>query len=335
MYKVSVFVDTAPVMRTKRTFSVVSVVLLAVIGLLIAMPGIGNAVPPTGWRYTMVAFSNTSDRDMDVYQSSDGTDYQALQRPAYRPPTGLVRDPSIFRNTDGTYYVTYTTGDGANIGFASSRDRIHWTHMENWPVPLCCFLLPGTGDGKGWGNLGSSTGSDAGKGLPSLSPFTTKAWAPDWFVDNGRVNIVFSMSTGGGFVPYVMTALDAGLRLWSFPVPLGIQADHIDTTIVKIGSTYHAITKNETKKTIEHWVAPSLTGPYTFVPIAANWGSMLEGPAVVQLPNGNWRIYLDGYTRGKYFYADSTDGLTTWSSLKELPGLSGSVRHVGVMREPA
>ncbi len=335
MYNVSAFVDTASVMHSKRTFSAASAALLLVVGLLVAIPGLNGAASAAGWRYTMVAFSNASDRTMDVYQSTDGTDYQVLQRGAYTPPTGLVRDPSIFRNTDGTYYVTYTTGDPSNIGLASSRDRVHWTFMENWPVPLCCFLLPGTGDGKGWGNLGSSSGSDAGRGLPSLSPFTTKAWAPDWFVDNGRVNIVFSMSTGGGFVPYVMTALDPGLRVWSFPVPLGIQADHIDTTIVKIGGTYHAITKNETKKVIEHWTAPTLTGPYTPVPITANWGSMLEGPAVVQLPNGTWRIYLDAYTRGKYFYADSTDGLRTWSALKELPGLSGTVRHAGVMREPA
>ncbi len=301
---------------------------------MIATPGVSGAAP-SGWQYTMVAFSNASDRDMDVYQSWNGTDFESAALSAYRPPSGLVRDPSIFRNSDGLYYLTYTTGNGANVGFARSRDRIEWTPMGNWPVPFCCALLPGTGDGKGPVNPFGPTGSAGFADGPSLSPFTTKAWAPEWFVDGNSVNVILSMSTGGGFVPYLMTALDPSLRLWSLPVPLaGIGADHIDTTVVKVGSTYHAITKNETKKVIEHAVAPSLTGPYTYVP-PGNWGKFREGPAVTQLPDGTWRLYLDAYTEGKYLYSDSKDGLNTWSDPKELPGLSGTVRHVGVMREPA
>ncbi|MCJ0902300.1 arabinofuranosidase [Rhodococcus sp. ARC_M6] len=309
-------------------------VMLAVAGMLVAAPGTSGAAPPA-WQYTMVAFSNTSSLDMDVYESEDATNFQPARLAAYRPPSGLVRDPSIFRNTDGMYYVTYTTGGGSNIGFARSSDRVNWTPLGNYPVPFCCAFLPGTGDGTGSASPPGSSGSAGFSDGPSLSPFTTKAWAPEWFVDGGRVNVILSMSTGGGFVPYLMTALEPSLRLWSLPVPLaGIGADHIDTTVVKVGSTYHAFTKNETKKIIEHAVAPSVTGPYSFVP-SGDWGPMLEGPALVQLPNDTWRIYLDAYTEGKYLYSDSTDGLNTWSLLKELPDLSGTVRHIGVMREPA
>ncbi|MDI9919111.1 arabinofuranosidase [Rhodococcus sp. IEGM 1379] len=309
-------------------------VMLAVAGMLVATPGTSGAAPPA-WQYTMVAFSNTSDLDMDVYESEDATNFQPARLAAYRPPSGLVRDPSIFRNTDGLYYVTYTTGGGSNIGFARSSDRINWTPLGNYPVPFCCAFLPGTGDGTGSASPPGSSGSAGFSDGPSLSPFTTKAWAPEWFVDGDRVNVILSMSTGGGFVPYLMTALEPSLRLWSLPVPLaGIGADHIDTTVVKVGSTYHAFTKNETKKIIEHAVAPSATGPYSFVP-SGNWGPMLEGPALVQLPNDTWRIYLDAYTEGKYLYSDSTDGLSTWSQLEELPDLSGTVRHIGMMREPA
>lgn len=311
-------------------------VVLTVAGLLLSVPATGNAAP-TGWRYTMVGFSNATDGAMDVYQSSDGTDFRLLRQSAYQPPTGRVRDPSIFRNADGMYYLTYTTVNGANIGFARSPDRIHWTFMGTWPVPLCCALLPGTGDGKGLGSSSGpgSSGSAGSSDGPSLSPFTTKAWAPQWFVDGGRVNIILSMSTGGGFVPYLMTALDPSLRLWSPPVPLaGIGADHIDTIVVKVGSVYHAFTKNETHKFIQHAVAPALGGPYVFVAPGA-WGTYVEGPAVTQLPNGTWRIYLDAYTRGKYLYSDSTDGMNTWSPTKELPGLSGTVRGADVIREHA
>lgn len=325
-----VLTDTAPVRYPARTMLfIASVALLTVAALLIAVPGVGAAAPPAGWRYTMVAFSNASDRAMDVYESSDGTTYHLLKKDAFTPPAGSVRDPSIFRHSDGWYYVTYTTADGANIGFARSKDRISWTFLQNHPVPLCCFLLPGTGDGTG--SLGSAGSVD----IPSLSPFTTKAWAPDWFVDGGRVHVILSMSTGGGFVPYLMTANDSSLRSWSAPVPiLGIGADHIDTTIVKVGSTYHAFTKNETHKFVEHAVSSSLIGPYSFV-TPGNWGTFVEGPEVVQLPNGAWRIYLDSYKSGKYLYSDSGDGMRTWTAPSVLPEVSGIVRHAGVMREPA
>ncbi|CAM3154306.1 glycoside hydrolase family 43 protein [Prescottella defluvii] len=330
--------NAAQMTRAKRGFAV-SIVMLCVAGLSVAAVGSSGAAPPPGWRYTMVAFSNASDRDMDVFESGDGTQFLPVQTPAYRPPSGLVRDPSIFRNTDGLYYITYTTGGGANIGFARSTDRINWTPMGNYPVPFCCAFLPGTGDGTGSASLqGSSdflgsSGSAGSADGPSLSPFVTKAWAPEWFVDGDRVHVILSMSTGGGFVPYLMTALDPSLQSWSLPVPLaGIGADHIDTTVVKVGSTYHAFTKNESTKVIEHAVASSVAGPYSFVP-PGNWGTLVEGPAVVQLPNGAWRIYLDAYTEGKYLYSDSTDGLSTWSPVQEVPGLSGTVRHFGVMRE--
>lgn len=319
----------------KISVSAVLTALLIVGGLLVAVPGSGHAAP-SGWRYTMVAFSNATDRAMDVYESSDGTSFQLLRKAAYRPPSGRVRDASIFKHSDGMYYIAYTTANGANIGFARSRDRVNWAFLANYPVPFCCAFLPGTGDGVGLlgGSSGpGSSGSAGSSNGPSLSPFTTKAWAPEWVVDGGRVSIILSMSTGGGFVPYRMTALDSSLRVWSPPVPLaGIQADHIDTTVVKVGPTYHAFTKNETKKIVDHAVAPSLGGPYRYV-APGPWGSHVEGPAVIQLPNGTWRIYLDAYTRGKYLYSDSHDGLRTWSAPRELPGLSGTARHFGVMRE--
>jgi len=296
--------------------------------------GVVRADETPQWRYTLVGFSNDSARDMDVYESADGTDFTVVRKSAYRPPTGYVRDPSIMRHADGRYYVVYTTAAGATIGIARSTDRRTWQHVRTIPLPLCCAFLHGTGDGTGSSApppLSGSAGFDEG---PSLSPFTTKAWAPEWFVDGGRVNIIVSLSTGGGFVPYLLTATDSSLRQWGWPIPiLGIGADHIDTTVIKVGSRYHAFTKNETRKVIQHAVSPTLVGPYSFVR-PGNWGSKVEGPAVVKLPNGKWRMYFDAYTKRKYLYSDSAD-LTHWSAPKQLPGLSGTVRHFSVLREPA
>ncbi|MGW9528366.1 hypothetical protein ACWHAM_11520 [Paenibacillus terrae] len=95
-----------------------------------------------------------------------------------------------------------------------------------------------------------------------------------------------SLSPGNyeNFKAYAITAANSNLATtaWSAPVELaGIGSNYIDTFIVKIGSTYHAFTKNETTKYIEYAIAPSLTGPYTFQGTGdwANWGSWVEGPA--------------------------------------------------------
>lgn len=305
-----------------------------VVALILSLtPGIA-AAEPSSWHYTMVAFSSQSARDMDVYESTDGLTFSILKKAAYRPPAGYVRDPSIFRHADGQYYVAYTTADGANIGIAKSPDRRTWTHVKNVPLPLCCAFLPGTGDGKG-PRLPFRTGSAGFADGPSLSPFVTKAWAPEWFVDGDRVTVIVSLSTGGGFVPYLMTALNSALTQWSWPTPIkGLGADRIDTTVVKVGSRYHAFTKNETKKVIEHAVASRLDGPYSFL-APGNWGRLVEGPAITQLPDGRWRLYLDAYVAKKYLYSDSDDGMLTWSEPQELPGISGTARHFGVMREAA
>ena len=60
----------------------------------------------------------------------------------------------------------------------------------------------------------------------------------------------------------------------------------------------------------------------------------MEGPALVQLPDGDWRMFLDEYQTGRYLYSDSSDGLRTWTRRGVHRNPRG-VRHFGVVREPA
>ena len=258
--------------------------------------------------FTFTVFTNSSQSNMYVYQSNDGLKFYQLAGPAYTPPTGLVRDPSIMHH-DGRYYVTYTTNwTGNMIGVASSPDRIHWTFLENITLPATVFV----------------------------------AWAPEWFIDtNGSVNIIVNLnSTDTGdanFIPQKITALNHSLTSWSSPTPLiGLGPNYIDLFVVKVGNTYHAFVKNETTKYIEHATATKLTGPYTFVGTGnwAGWGNNLEGPALFQLDNGSWRIFMDGYTTGTFYYSDSADNFQTWTPKTQLlNGMSGFVRHGTVLRE--
>jgi hypothetical protein len=54
------------------------------------------------------------------------------------------------------------------------------------------------------------------------------------------------------------------------------------------------------------------------------WSSGYEGPSLVRLDNGSWRIYVDKYTNGGLWTATSTD-LNTWTGLSAV-GCSGC-RH--------
>ncbi|PXX61614.1 glycosyl hydrolase family 43 [Nocardia tenerifensis] len=280
-------------------------------------------------RYTMTAFTNSSETDLYVYESTDATNFQLLRGPAYRPPTGLLRDPSLFRHVDGVYYLTYTTGwEGHTIGFASSTDRVNWTHMYDFPTQVPGFTV-------------------------------TSSWAPEWLIDaQGRVNVIVSLSDGCRFTPHLMTATDPSLRSWTPLTPLaglgpppGYRSSgdrpacdffgygYIDTTIVYNYDLYCAFTKNETSKLIELAVAPAPLGPYVFVATGnwATWGAPREGQCVIPLPGGSWRIFFDDYDEDhpRYLYSDSHDNFRTWTEPVELPELSGTVRHFTVLPEPA
>ncbi|MGW3664356.1 glycoside hydrolase family 43 protein [Streptomyces sp. NPDC005141] len=271
------------------------------------------AAPARGYatRYTIVPFLNSDDGTVNVYESDDATDFRLLKASAYTPPSNRIRDASVFKHTDGYYYVTYTTHTwqdvSTTIGFARSADRVNWSFLYDYTVPIA--------------------------GL-------SRAWAPEWFVDSdGGVTIIVSCSVTSDewiFTPYLLRATNSTLTAWSSPVALtGIGSNHIDTFVVKSGSTYHAFTKNETTKYIEYATASALTGPYTIRRTGdwAGWGGTREGPALIQLDNGGWRIFFDGYGDGGYYCSDSYDAFATWSAPKKLPGISGTARHFTVVKE--
>jgi hypothetical protein len=267
------------------------------------------AVPAAGStsRYTMTAFTYSSETNMYVYQAPDATGFRLLKGPAYTPPSGLVRDPSIFRHTDGYYYVTYTCAwTGNQIGLARSADRLNWTFLGNITLSLA-----------GIGN----------------------SWAPEWFIDtDGTVNIIVSIhlsaAAAGTFQPYKMTASSSALTSWSTPTPLsGIPTSYIDTFIVKIGSTYHAFIKSTQTMSIDFAKASNLTGPYTIWKTTNFVSYDGEGPALVPLDNGGLRLYFEQYRAQKFWFTDSYDTFQTWSAPTELPGLSGTVKHLTVLKE--
>ncbi len=263
--------------------------------------------------FLMSAFNATGENELSIFSSYDGATFTSTASEAYKPASGLLRDPSIMQMPDGTYYVTYTTGwGGTTFGIARSRDLKHWDHV-----------------------------TDVDIGVAGV----TNVWAPEWFRDtDGSVSIVVSLSmsgTKGPFAAYLLKATDVATGKFGAATAMtGLGDNHIDTFPVKDGDTYYVFTKNETTKTIELATAKSLGGPWTIVKTGdwAGWGDWIEGPAVVRIkkPDGTpgWRIYFDDYRSKTYWYSDSYDGFKTWSKKQELGGVSGAVRHFTVLSQP-
>jgi len=277
-----------------------------------AQPGTLAPVKKSERTFLMSAFMATSQNTLSLFSSADGINFTSLGSEVYTPAKELLRDPSIIRAADGLYYIAYTTNwNGSTFGIAKSADLKAWTHVANVPVKL---------------------------------PGVTNVWAPEWFRDSdGSLKLVVSLSKGGTkgpFAAYSVKALDASFAKFGDPVPMrGLENNFIDTFVIQHEGSYVAFTKNETTKFIELATAPALDGPWTIQKTGdwAGWGSWTEGPALVPIKTADgkpgWRIYFDDYTTQRYWYSDSFDGLQTWTTRKELGGVSGTVRHFTVISE--
>ncbi|MBV1856433.1 RICIN domain-containing protein, partial [Catellatospora tritici] len=262
--------------------------LLLVGGGLVAVAS--PAAAASGYLYATFRGDGAADQELWVYQSTDGTNFTTFADTNYQGPSGVLRDPSII-NHNGTYFIAYTvqswTTNSTYFNIASSTNLTTWQHVAS--------VNSGIADTK----------------------FT---WAPEFYVEGSTVRVIASVAQttcSNCFRPYVYTAQNSALTSWSGPAAMGgLDANHIDTFVVRSGSTYHAFVKNETSKYIEHWTSTtSLTSGWTSA--GSLWTSGYEGPAVTQLANGTWRIYVDKYTNGGIWSATSSD-LNSWSGLSSV-----------------
>ncbi|WP_433365046.1 family 43 glycosylhydrolase [Actinoplanes sp. CA-142083] len=276
--------------------------LVAALGVAAILLG-GLALPrpasaATTLIYTTFKGDGAADQELWVYQSTNGgTSYSVLYDTNFRGPTGVLRDPSVIKRGN-TYYVAYTwqswTTNSTYFAVARSTDLLNWTNIAT---------------------VSSGIGS------------TRFTWAPEFFIDGSTVRIIASVAQttcSNCFRPYVYTAQDSALTSWSGPQQMsGLGFNHIDTYVVKSGSTWHAFAKNETTKYIEHWTTTSsLTSGW--INRGTLWSSGYEGPSLVRLDDGRYRIYVDKYTNGGLWTATSSD-LNSWTGLSAV-GCSGC-RH--------
>jgi beta-xylosidase len=228
----------------------------------------------------------------------------------------LVRDPSIVQAPDGTFHMVWTISwTQPGIGYAQSKDLIHWSEQRSIPVM-------------------------------ENEPTVRNCWAPElFFEESNETYYIFWSSTipdrfeGPGSEDnynhrqYYMTTKD--FETFS-PTKLFFEPGHnvIDGFLAKEGKQYLLFYKDETlrpepKKSI-HWaIGESPTGP--FEPQGeighTNW---IEGPSAIKIGD-YWYVYYDCYG-AKHYGAVRSKDLKHWENITDKISFPRGVRHGTILR---
>ena len=266
--------------------------------------------------YLFSYFTGKSETGLHLAYSYDGLTWTPLnEAESYLLPAvgkdKLMRDPSIVQAPDGTFYMVWTTGWHDNsIGYASSKDLIHWSEQKLIPVM-------------------------------AHEPTVRNSWAPELYYDevsklyyifwastiDGRFSEVGPSEDGLDHRLYYVTTSDfktfSETKLFFNP-----NFSVIDGAILKKGEEYFLFVKNENKtpveKNIRVTVSKDINNFLTEVsaPITGNW---VEGPAPLQVGEYMY-VYFDKYREGKYGAVRSKDG-KTWEDVSGLVSFPKGTRH--------
>jgi hypothetical protein len=281
--------------------------------------------------YLFAYFTENGQDGLHFARSADGYrwDKVAGGRSFLTPVVGnskLMRDPCIVRGPDGTYHMVWTSGwNENNIGYASSKDLVHWSAQQQVPVM-------------------------------AHEPGSLNAWAPEIVYDDQREEfLIFWASTIPGRFPatdgssedkynhrmYATTTRDfksyTPTRLFYDP---GFSV--IDATFVKFKGVNHLLVKDETrnppKKHLQVAAAPDLQGPFGKLgaPITPPrlW---VEGPTALQIGD-DVVLYYDAYITKHYGAMRSRD-LVHWEDVSDKmhfpdEGTKKRMRHGTVIAVP-
>ena len=162
--------------------------------------------------------------------------------------------------------------------------------------------------------------------LPSLIEQT---WAPDIFFEDNKLHMFFSggnltdtVTDGEGITQYIKytyytVSTDDGLT-WSNPVKINLlnnenvidEGNKIDPSIIKKNGKYYLFLKNEHEKVIEEYESETINGDYKIINTLKD-RYFVEAPSICYF-KGQYYLYCDMYSTGKYIYYTSTD-LKNWS----------------------
>ncbi len=274
--------------------------------------------------YLFSYFKGNGVDGLHLAYSEDGYQWQSLKKDAsfLTPEVGkdkLMRDPCIIKGGDGLYHMVWTVSwTDKGIGYASSKDLIHWSKQEFLPVM-------------------------------EHESATRNTWAPEITYDEvNKEYMIYWASTIPGKFPETQTTEDSGYnhriyytttKDFKTYTPTKLLYDPgfnvIDSSILKNDKGYIMFLKDETKlplqKNLKVAYSDKLTGPYSKAsePITGNYWA--EGPTAIKI-DGKWMVYFDKYRDHKYGALKQTE--KGWEEVSDKMVFPSGIRHGSVFEVP-
>ncbi|MDN3548430.1 glycoside hydrolase family 43 protein [Mucilaginibacter aquaedulcis] len=244
--------------------------------------------------YMFTSFHEPANGGLRLLYSYDACHWTDINHIFIKPEVGnakIMRDPSIAQGPDGVYHLVWTTNwkNDQGIGYASSKDLIHWSAQQHINVM-------------------------------GYEPTSINAWAPELFYDDESAQfIIVWASTIPNRFPKGQEDENNNHRLYytttkdfkTFtPTQLFLDPGFsvIDAEIVKRGKgDYVLVMKDNTRpnRNILVAFAGNPLGPYhDYTPRFTEMYS--EGPSMTKA-GSNWLIYYDSYRLKRYGAMRTTD----------------------------
>lgn len=287
-----------------------------------------KAAPATPEQLFLFAhFYTTGESGLHLAWSQDGYTFEMLNEgESYLKPrvgeSKLMRDPALLLGPDGVFHLVWTTSwAGQTIGYASSKDLMHWSEQKAIPVM-------------------------------AHEPEAKNCWAPEviWDPDKKHYLIFWSTTIMGRFKETENSNRrpDRNHRIYSTtttdfvnftPAKLHYDGGYnvIDAALAQNGDEWLMFVKNETfapktEKNIRMIRAKTPDGPFSETSPAITGAYWAEGPSPLKVGD-TWFVYFDKHMENKYGLVTSKD-LEVWEDVSERVSFPKDARHGTVIKVP-
>ena len=287
---------------------------------LVTFPVHENGSDPHEPVFLFSYFLDNGQDGLHLAWSKDGVNWDALNHGEsfLHPEVGedkLMRDPCVVKGPDGTFHMVWTDSwHSKTIGYASTRDFIHWSDQKEIPVMID-------------------------------EPTATNCWAPEIVYDAKTEQFVIFWATTlpekftetwydgknhNNHRIYFTTTKDfedfSPTRLFFDP---GFNC--IDSTLLQRDGRSYMFFKDESvmpspMKNLRLAVADDIMGPYRTLPInITDENSWVEGPTAIEIGEYVY-LYFDAYAAHHYACMCSKD-LENWEDLTDRIRMPEGIRH--------
>jgi beta-xylosidase len=264
--------------------------------------------------YVFATFHDPGSSGVYFAISSDGYRWTMLNggKPWLAPshPGEIMRDPFLTRGPDGVFHMVWTwEWRVKSIGYAHSKDLIHWSEQKE--IPLMA-------------------------GIEGAQ----HTWAPEIYWDAKQSSwLILWSSVVDDKGNHIYSAMTKDFDHFTAPsIFFDPGYEVIDATILEESGKYYLIFKDERKEPVKKFIqlasGPSLEGPWTGItaPFTEPWS---EGPSAMKIGD-EYVVYYDHYRDPKKFQAVESRDLKHWTQAPvEFPEGSKHGSFVKITKEEA